>query len=186
MINEHVLRRAVALGAILAISGLSACASSNPQSTALQPQSVAGSPRGNAAAQRVTPATLVAVKYARNDDAMSISSLKSSLEISQAILASPTESMMQISSTSLKHFGETNQVANHGFALYAVDPNRMVYEISAAFSSPHVFFGKAWLSGTKTYVMDAQTGNFLYATVTGAKVTQALPKCGQALCLPAN
>jgi hypothetical protein len=152
---------------------------------ALQPQTPMSVSRSTSSVNHAT--ARIAVRYARNDDAASLTTLKSSEEITQKILSAPAERIMQPSALNLKRFGETVQIAGHHLTMYAVDSNRMVYEVTATFSSTYHFSGMTYLSGSKTYVVDAQTGDVLYATVSGNQVpTKPLAKCTQGVCFSTN
>jgi len=178
----QLFHRGILLGAIVIVAGFSGCGGSNSQSTSVQPQSVTGS----RAAQSVAQSTGAALQYPRNDNAASLASFKSSVQISQAILSAPSERMMQLAQANLVRFSQTNQAAR-GMNLYSVDPNRMVYEITATFSSHYTYFGTVWSSGSKVYVVDAASGDVLYATVSGTQTGgPQVAKCAQSVCFSAN
>ncbi len=55
----------------------------------------------------------------------------------------------------------------HGASLFLISPDRLVYEAVTKFNNPYSYKGNTWSSGTRTFVIDAATGDALYGSIQG-------------------
>ncbi len=55
----------------------------------------------------------------------------------------------------------------HGASLFFISPDRLVYEAVTKFNNPYSYKGNTWSSGTRTFVIDAATGDALYGNIQG-------------------
>lgn len=58
--------------------------------------------------------------------------------------------------------------------LASVDPNRQVYEITATYDSPFTVHGNLYSSGTRTIVVDAQTGFPFFGMAKGRLIRESM------------
>ncbi len=75
-----------------------------------------------------------------------------------------------VQTVAVKRFGDVDAIAKGRLNLLAVSPDRTVYEVKTAFSTPYTIRGNTWNSGRRTFIVDAQTGDVLMGQTDGALV----------------
>ena len=63
--------------------------------------------------------------------------------------------------------------ATGSLELLSVDPNREVYQVDTTFNKTYMHKGNVWSSGSKTFVVDAETGDILWSRTGGSLVQSA-------------
>lgn len=77
---------------------------------------------------------------------------------------------LAVQTVSVRRFGDIDAIAKGRLRLLTVSPDRAVYEVKTAFSAPYSIRGNTWSSGTRTFIVDAQTGDVLMGQTNGTLV----------------
>ena len=73
---------------------------------------------------------------------------------------------LRIESIALHRWSNT-VTAQSGVSLFAIDPNREVYEVTTSFSAPYHVRDNVWAYGHRTYIIDAETGHVYLSRTWG-------------------
>jgi len=93
----------------------------------------------------------------------------SSTDVLQRLRLS-TSGPLMVQSVTAKRFGDVDAIAKGRLNLLTVSPDRTVYEVRTTFAAPYSIRGNTWSSGTRTFIVDAQTGDVLMGQTDGSLV----------------
>lgn len=80
--------------------------------------------------------------------------------------------VLSVRSEELRSWSETD-TARSGVRDYLIDPNRLVYEVTTTFRSDYAIRSNHWSSGTRRFIVDAQTGAVLLSQTVGNMTANA-------------